>query len=103
CRALRWQPAGGPDHPLRRPLEGFEREVQKFAQSQSYSRRPPSRRRPVRRPRRTKRTAVRFHFPETVRSWRSLATCPVALTLYCAAAILPFSSTTNVERIHSTL
>jgi acetylornithine deacetylase/succinyl-diaminopimelate desuccinylase-like protein len=30
---------------------------------------------------------------------RSLATWPVARTLYCASAILPFSSTTNVERI----
>jgi len=36
---------------------------------------------------------------QTDRSRRSLATCPVARTLYWASAILPFSSTTNVERI----
>ena len=36
---------------------------------------------------------------QTDRSRRSLATCPVALMLYCATAILPFSSTTNVERM----
>ncbi len=36
---------------------------------------------------------------QTDRSRRSLATCPVALTLYCATSILPFSSTTNVERM----
>ena len=33
------------------------------------------------------------------RSLRSFATWPVALTLYWASSILPFSSTTNVERI----
>ena len=33
------------------------------------------------------------------RSLRSLATWPVALTLYWASSILPFSSTTKVERI----
>ena len=33
------------------------------------------------------------------RSRRSLATWPVALTLYCASSSLPSSSTTNVERM----
>lgn len=33
------------------------------------------------------------------RSRRSLATWPVAFTLYWATAILPFSSTTNVDRM----
>ena len=36
---------------------------------------------------------------QTDRSRRSLATWPVARTLYCASAILPFSSTTNVDRM----
>ena len=36
---------------------------------------------------------------QTDRSRRSLATCPVALTLYCATAIFPASSTRNVERM----
>ncbi len=54
--------------------------------------------------REAKRTAVPFHSiplrrSQTAKSRRSLATWPVALTLYCAAAILPFSSTTKVERI----
>src|SRR5690349_15399452 len=33
------------------------------------------------------------------RSRRSFATCPVAFTLYCATAIFPSGSTTNVDRI----
>jgi len=33
------------------------------------------------------------------RSRRSLATCPVARTLYCARETFPSSSTTMVERI----
>jgi acetylornithine deacetylase/succinyl-diaminopimelate desuccinylase-like protein len=36
---------------------------------------------------------------QTDKSRRSLATCPVARTLYRASATLPFSSTTNVDRI----
>ena len=36
---------------------------------------------------------------QTDRSRRSLATWPVARTLYWATSILPFSSTTNVERM----
>ena len=59
----------------------------------------------------TKRTAVRFDSrpasnlrgspcgAQTDKSRRSLATWPVALTLYCARAIFPFSSTTKLERI----
>jgi hypothetical protein len=37
------------------------------------------------------------------RSARSRATCPVALTAYCAFSTLPSASTTNVDRITPTV
>ena len=50
-------------------------------------------------PRPPRRCCWRSLRAQTDRSRRSLATWPVARTLYCASAILPFSSTTNVERM----